>query len=270
MLNLSQHTLRISMKVDGLQSVCQQLSEQVDSIPETIIQYLQLQSESPVQEINTPTIISEVYVEPHQGKVLSLAVRLNINQIVNTNIVAHSVSRLIPGAQVQKYSFSKSVIYFRMYKQSICGGACDCSCHSNYKFRTPLMLGNLLGSLFMRYNGSPLLRPKCEKITCQNRTGQSFQLTYCFPRWFLEMAIHLVAARTYTGSPMFGLEVRRRVAWGSEDSILKFALTGNTVGVKTLLGGGRFSMTDVDPNHGRSALYVSLRINTPTKISINS
>lgn len=127
------------------------------------------------------------------------------------------------------------------------------------------MLGNLMGTLFLGYNGSPLLRPKCENSTCQNRTGKSVQLTYCFPKWFLERAIHFVAAMTYTGTPMFGLEVRRRVGWGSEDSILRFALTGNTVGVKTLLDVGKVSMTDVDPNHGRSALYVSLHENAPTK-----
>jgi hypothetical protein len=69
---------------------------------------------------------------------------------------------------------------------------------------------------------------------------------------------------------MFGLEVRRRVGWGGEDGILRFALTGNTFGVKSLLDIGTASMTDVDPNHGRSALYVSLREKTPIQILINS
>jgi len=157
-----------------------------------------------------------------------------------------------------------------MYKQSNCERACDCSCHSNCRYRTPLMFGNLIGTLVLGYTGSSLLRPKCEKSTCKNRTGQSFQLTYCFPQWFLERALHIVAAITYTGTPMFGLEVRRRVGWGSEDSILRFALTGNTVGVKSLLDVGTASMTDVDPNHGRSALHVSLWEKTPKKNLIDS
>ena len=61
----------------------------------------------------------------------------------------------------------------------------------------------------------------------------------------------------YTGTPTIGLDVRRKIGWGGEDNILRFALTGNTVGVKSLLSAGKASMTDVDPNHGRTALYVS-------------
>ena len=114
-----------------------------------------------------------------------------------------------------------------------------------------------MGTLFWGYTGSSLLGPKCDNSTCQSHTGRSFQLNYCFPRWFLERAIHIVAAMTYTGTPIFGLEVRRRVGWGGEDGILRFALTGNTIGVTSLLDVGKASMTDVDPNHGRNALYVS-------------
>jgi hypothetical protein len=70
--------------------------------------------------------------------------------------------------------------------------------------------------------------------------------------------IHVVATMAYTGTPSFGLDVQRRIGWGGEDGILRFALTGNTVGVKWLLSAGKASMTDVDPNHGRTALHVSL------------
>jgi len=63
---------------------------------------------------------------------------------------------------------------------------------------------------------------------------------------------------TYIGTPVFGLEVRRRVGWGGEDNILRFALTGNTLGVKSLLSDAKASLIDVDPNHGRTALQVSI------------
>lgn len=185
------------------------------------------------------------------------------------SIISPPANKFTLDTQVPNYNFSNSVIYFRMYKQSNCEGACDCSCHSNYQCRTPSMLANLIGTLFLGYTGSPLLRPKCDKSSCQNRTSKSFQLIYCFPQWFMEKAIHFVAATTYTGTPTFGLEVRRRVGWGSEDSILRFALTGNTLGVKALLDARTVSMTDIDPNHGRSALYVSLHEEAPTRILIN-
>jgi hypothetical protein len=70
--------------------------------------------------------------------------------------------------------------------------------------------------------------------------------------------VHIAAGITYTGSPAFNVELRRRVGWGGKDTILRFALTGNTVGVKSLLTKGEASLTDVDPNHGRTALHVSL------------
>ena len=57
------------MKLNELQSVCQQLLEQVDSTPETIINYLQLQPGFPGREDNSSSFISETHVEPHEGKV---------------------------------------------------------------------------------------------------------------------------------------------------------------------------------------------------------
>jgi hypothetical protein len=174
-------------------------------------------------------------------------------------LVSESATRSISHAQVLNYSVSKSVTYFRVYKPNKCEGNCECSCHSSYRYRTPLILRNLLCTLFIGYAGSPLLGSSCERIECQNQTKSYLQLTYCFPQWFLEKAIHVVAAMTYIGTATFGLEVRRRIGWGGgEDGILRFALTGNTIGIKSLLQSGKALMTDVDPYHGRSALYVSV------------
>lgn len=175
----------------------------------------------------------------------------------DTVVGSESAARPISHPQSPSYLFSKSAICFRIYKQSNCEGLCDCSCHSSHRYRTPLILRNLIGSLILGHTGSSLLGPNCNKSTCQNHTGRSFQLVYCFPQWLLQRAIHIVAAITYTGTPIFGLEVRRRIGWGGEDGILRFALTGNTIGVQSLLEVGKASMTDVDPNHGRTALYVS-------------
>jgi hypothetical protein len=258
------------MKLHELQSVCEQISEQVVSTPETIVKYLLPAPSSLEGEDDSYSMIPERHVELHQGKICGLTFSLANNKEGNASAVNNTTTKLSTSQHVPNSMLQKPVICFRMYKQSNCEGACDCSCHSNYQYRTPLMLGNLIGTLLLGYTGSSLLRPKCEKSTCQNRTGQTFQLTYCFPRWFLERAIHFVVAMTYIGTPMFGLEVRRRVRWGSEDSILRFALTGNTVGVKLLLDAGTSSMTDVDPNRGRSALYVSLHEKIPIKILTNS
>ena len=71
--------------------------------------------------------------------------------------------------------------------------------------------------------------------------------------------MHIAARITFSGLPTIYIEFRRRVPWGGKDNILKFALSGNTLGVKSLLIQGEASLTDVDPNHGRTALHVSLK-----------
>lgn len=120
----------------------------------------------------------------------------------------------------------------------------------------PVLLKGLLGSLFLRYTGLPMLASNCTNSSCKNHPGRSLHVVYCFPRWFLEKAIYFVAAMTYVGNPVFGLEVRRTIGWGREDNILRFSLTGNTAGVRSLLDDGKASLIDVDQNHGRTALQV--------------
>jgi hypothetical protein len=70
--------------------------------------------------------------------------------------------------------------------------------------------------------------------------------------------VHIAAGITFLGSPILSLELRRRVGWGGTDTILQFALRGNVPGIQSLLINGKASLTDVDPNHGRTALHVSL------------
>jgi hypothetical protein len=70
--------------------------------------------------------------------------------------------------------------------------------------------------------------------------------------------MRIAAGITFFGNPIFSFEFRRKIGWGGRDNILRFALTGNVQGVKALLTEGDASLTDVDPNHGRTALHVSL------------
>jgi hypothetical protein len=53
------------------------------------------------------------------------------------------------------------------------------------------------------------------------------------------------------------LRVRTTIAWGTQDGILRFALTGNTAGMRSLLELRAASLFDIDPKRGRTALHVS-------------
>lgn len=149
-----------------------------------------------------------------------------------------------------------SMVSFPVHRRSRCKSSCDCACHSRSQYQTSPAFKRLLGVLFLGYVGPPLLASDCSDETCRRHSTRSLKIIYCFPQWFLARAVHIVATMTYSGSPVFGLQVRRRIEWGGKDGILRLALTGNTQGVKHLLVSKEASLTDVDPNHGRSALHV--------------
>jgi hypothetical protein len=83
------------------------------------------------------------------------------------------------------------------------------------------------------------------------------QIRYCFPQWLTPHNLFLIVHGMTYCQPTLGLKIQRRVPWGEEDNIIRFALTGNLHGVKELLYSGKGSLDDVDPNHGRTALHVS-------------
>lgn len=146
---------------------------------------------------------------------------------------------------------------FRMYKRRRCAGFCDCSCHSKYRYQTPTLLQQFIGIAFWGYTGTPVLSASCSRTDCKSNQGRFLEINYHFPQWFISRAVHIVASISSIGNPAFGLEVRRIVAWGEEDGVLRFARTGNTGGIKSLLLAGQASHADIDPNHGFTALHVS-------------
>ncbi|KIM97180.1 hypothetical protein OIDMADRAFT_182582 [Oidiodendron maius Zn] len=253
------HNPRVEMQLTDMHSLLNQILQEVDSKSETIIRRLLLRDISP-ESLSTgklvnpsgtnnsslhhiierssslETVYSHSEIEENAGPSI-LQNRILPDQ-GDTVIVSETANRSTWHHPVLNYLPSKSVAYLRVYKPNKCEG-----------------------TLLIGYTGSPLLGLTCERMECQKQTGKFLQLTYCFPRWFLERAVHVVAAMTYIGTATFGLEIRRRIEWGGEDSILRFALTGNTVGVKALLTSGKSSMTDVDPYHGRSALYFAVQYN---------
>lgn len=170
----------------------------------------------------------------------------------------HSIKSVLPTSVNDGDSFN-SMVSLPVQWRRRCKSSCGCVCHSRYQCKTSPVVRRFFGALFLGYVGPPLLTLSCNDEMCQSRLTRSFSLVYCFPQWFILRAIYVVAAMTYTGCPVFGLEVRRRIEWGGKDGILRFVLNGNTKGVQHLLVNKTASLTDVDPNYGRSALHVSMK-----------
>jgi hypothetical protein len=150
-----------------------------------------------------------------------------------------------------------STVRLHVRRQSQCHGYCSCICHSHMRARTPSFLKKIIGTLLLGYSGMPLLKSRCSNNDCRSYKSRSLELTYCFPQWFLERAVYLVAASTYTGGPMIGLTVRRRTEYAKENSIFQMAIIGHIDGIRELLGRRLATPNDVDSVYGETALFVS-------------
>ncbi|GAB1309968.1 hypothetical protein MFIFM68171_00178 [Madurella fahalii] len=123
--------------------------------------------------------------------------------------------------------------------------SCACSCHLGRYLRTPMFLKRFLGALAFR--GS-----------CQNHTTSLWELKYWAPLWLSNFNVYVLFERTSCGAPSIGLKFQRKVAWGGDDSIIRFSLVGDTKGIESMLDSRRGSLEDVDPNHGQTALHYAV------------
>ena len=64
---------------------------------------------------------------------------------------------------------------------SLCSATCKCPCHSHEALRTPQVLQQITGRLFVGYTGRPALRPRCID-SCSKRNAPSMNVTYFFPK----------------------------------------------------------------------------------------
>ena len=138
-----------------------------------------------------------------------------------------------------------------------CIAACNCICHTTAKASTPAMIDRVLGQLFVDYAGLPFLNPRCDAEGCTNSQSPWISVQYWFPLgYFWSQIFRLqVAYRTNFG-PQISLRTLRRVP----DTALsiKYALTGNIEGLKTLFTRGLASPEDVCSTRGYSLLRVSM------------
>lgn len=87
---------------------------------------------------------------------------------------------------------------------------------------------------------------------CKRCTRFWTKVTLRLPAWLKPVDLCFGLA----GAPERILGLQRRVDWGLEENILKHCLQGNLDEAKHLLLGGRASLYDIDPNHGRTPLHV--------------
>lgn len=180
------------------------------------------------------------------GKVTSTYVTETKQEVVVTEM---EVCDSTPGAVVQPvaaYGLPSAASAIVVSPRRLrCGDpTCACFCHLSQYVRTPQFLKRLTGAVVFR--GS-----------CKNHQSKLWELRYWTPHFLSNYNWYLLFERTASGTPSFGLKLQRKVPWGGEDTIVRFAVVGDVEGIKTILNSGRAALDDVDPNHGRTPLHVS-------------
>ncbi|KAI9795610.1 MAG: hypothetical protein M1833_006931 [Piccolia ochrophora] len=171
------------------------------------------------------------------------------------NISSESCA-LIPGAQREDLTISTAPPSMR--RKPSCGVECDCACHRGRRMRTPRILQNIIGNLFVGYVGLPYLSPKCNSFSCQKRSAPILTARYQFPFWFIAKVLFASFAPNVAGDPRFGLTVRNRVQPVIGKNIFEMARWGDTEGVKEMLDKGLAGVDDIRNLDGCSAIALAI------------
>ena len=146
---------------------------------------------------------------------------------------------------------------------SQCGSNCCCSCHRRSRFRSPNLLGNVIGSHSVGYHTSPWAAPTCHSPSCRHHS-RMFTYSYAFPQWLWNRI--LLAHLAYSQNRGLDLCLRLLRVRPSNSHIISLfrgyaQLDGDiTAEVKRLFDNGEASVLDVDEN-GTSVLCVRLLYN---------
>ena len=143
--------------------------------------------------------------------------------------------------------------------QSHCASACNCVCHVRSRFRSPIFLDAVLGSLFVGYQASPWAAQRCNNTECR-QGSKKIIYTYAFPQWLLKHAILFNMAYSQPGGPELHLRlIRVRPKNAAIFSATRLFAYRQGIGVnhiKRLLDNGAASVLDVDTD-GVNALQVN-------------
>ena len=138
---------------------------------------------------------------------------------------------------------------------SQCKPACSCACHREYRFKSPSLFQNAVGSLLVKSSGLYGMTQPCNEFSCRRNRSTSMRITYRFPEWFLNRMISSVIVSNRLCGPQVSLVAPRVVSNTSE--IMFHAFAGNIDGVARLFEIGLASPFDITDNYGYTALHVS-------------
>ena len=146
----------------------------------------------------------------------------------------------------------------RFLRQGRCTQWCDCACHTYTRTRTPQVVQNVLGALFVGYTGLPRLTPDCANEKCRRSSEAYLQLNYYFPSWFIARAVSFAMSIQNSKIPKISMRVLN--LRNLYEEIFQSCIVGNADSVRYLLTSGQASVKDISTDSGHSPLHVRLQI----------
>lgn len=157
--------------------------------------------------------------------------------LISTSTNGKTLSRFDQSSQDSIITYS-SKTHLQCQEES-----CGCVCHLGTYIRTPFFMKRLIGSI--TFSG-----------VCPAHPNGRGEIKYSLPEWLTSHSIYVVFEKAVNGMPSLGLRFQRKLAWGNEDTIIRFSYLGDTEGIKTMLDSRRGFLDDTEPNHGLTALHV--------------
>lgn len=136
-----------------------------------------------------------------------------------------------------------------------CGLHCDCTCHRQFRFRSPGFLDAVFGTLFLGYQASSWFSQGCRNGRCRR---SSTRLQYMFPKWFVKRSVALTIACSQPKGPELTLRVLRLRP--NNAFIFICAQYGYCDELKRLLENGEASVVDINTDN---CTALTVRLNVP-------
>ena len=134
---------------------------------------------------------------------------------------------------------NESILAFQVSRRYQCASSCFCSCHKRQLHRSPAMIDQILGSIFVGYLGMPVWYQKCDEKNCKSRSPSAARVTYCFPRWFWNRAVRIGMTFAPCGGPELLLRFPRLRPAGSK--WFELVRLGDIGSMQTMLAKGEAS-----------------------------
>lgn len=142
-----------------------------------------------------------------------------------------------------------------LYRQNSCSSGCLCRCHKTYFAKTPKLMEDVIGSLFIGYSNTPMNRKPCNEKLCRQQRSSLLKVNYYFPSWFM----HRMVSFKNIWNPGEGhrISVRTPRIVPAASDVFLVADHGNLDAMKLLFTQGLASPFDISAETGQSVLQVS-------------